>query len=66
VIAEVAAAHPLTALNPLWRRFHGLGRLGPVGEDFLAALAELDLDLSSSAGDARPNQSTPTLPSWST
>ena len=42
VVAEVAARHPLTELNPLWQRFHGITRPdGPTVEDLLAALAEL-------------------------
>nr|WP_042178574.1 class I SAM-dependent methyltransferase [Kibdelosporangium sp. MJ126-NF4]CEL13267.1 hypothetical protein [Kibdelosporangium sp. MJ126-NF4]CTQ98959.1 hypothetical protein [Kibdelosporangium sp. MJ126-NF4] len=42
VIAEVAARHPLTDLNPLWQRFHGIQRPhGPTAEDLIEALAEL-------------------------
>lgn len=42
VVAEVAAAHPLTELNPLWQRFHGVARPeGPTADDLVAALAEL-------------------------
>ncbi|MFD6070304.1 class I SAM-dependent methyltransferase [Amycolatopsis lurida] len=45
VIVEVAAAHPLTELNPLWRRFHGIDRpAGPTAEDFLATLGELGIE----------------------
>ncbi|WP_037316825.1 class I SAM-dependent methyltransferase [Amycolatopsis orientalis] len=45
VIAEIAAAHPLTELNPLWRRFHGIERpAGPTAEDCVAALAELGVE----------------------
>ncbi|RSN26770.1 SAM-dependent methyltransferase [Amycolatopsis sp. WAC 04169] len=45
VIVEVAAAHPLTELNPLWRRFHGVDRpAGPTAEDFLATLSELGIE----------------------
>jgi 2-polyprenyl-3-methyl-5-hydroxy-6-metoxy-1,4-benzoquinol methylase len=44
VVAEVAVRHPLTELNALWRRFHGLRRPdGPGVDDLLAALAELGL-----------------------
>lgn len=42
VIVELAAAHPLTELNPLWRRFHRLERPErPTADDFVAVLAEL-------------------------
>lgn len=42
VVVEVAARHPLTELNPLWQRFHGIIRpTGPTAEDCLAALREL-------------------------
>jgi hypothetical protein len=47
VIVEVAAAHPLTELNPLWRRFHGIDRpAGPTARDCLAALAEIGVEPS--------------------
>ncbi|RJQ75686.1 SAM-dependent methyltransferase [Pseudonocardiaceae bacterium YIM PH 21723] len=42
VIVETAARHPLTELNPLWQRFHGITRpAGPDIEELLAALGEL-------------------------
>jgi len=41
VVVELSAAHPLTSLNPLWLRFHGLRRpTGPTAADLLAILAE--------------------------
>jgi SAM-dependent methyltransferase len=41
VVLELTAAHPLTSLNPLWLRFHGLRRPdGPTAADLLAILAE--------------------------
>ena len=44
VVAELTARHPLTALNPLWRRFHGITRPeGPTAEDCVAALAEVGI-----------------------
>jgi SAM-dependent methyltransferase len=45
VVVEIAGAHPLTTLNPLWRHFHGVARpAGPTAEDALAALCELGVD----------------------
>jgi len=39
VVVELTAAHPLVALNPLWRRFHGLDRPErPTAADVLAIL----------------------------
>jgi SAM-dependent methyltransferase len=41
VVIELSAVHPLTSLNPLWLRFHGLRRPdGPTAADLLAILAE--------------------------
>jgi SAM-dependent methyltransferase len=40
VVLELTTAHPLTSLNPLWLRFHGLRRPdGPTAGDLLAILA---------------------------
>jgi SAM-dependent methyltransferase len=45
VVVEMADAHPLTTLNPLWRHFHGVERPeGPTAEDALAALRELGVE----------------------
>ncbi|MCU1681390.1 MAG: hypothetical protein JWQ81_2129 [Amycolatopsis sp.] len=45
VIVEISEAHPLTALNPLWRRFHGIERPeGPNADDAVAALRELGVE----------------------
>ncbi len=42
VVVETAAAHPLTSLNPLWLRFHGLKRPeGPTAADTIAILAAM-------------------------
>lgn len=42
VVIETAAAHPLTSLNPLWLRFHGLKRPErPTAGDTLAILAAM-------------------------
>jgi SAM-dependent methyltransferase len=42
VVIETAAAHPLTSLNPLWLRFHGLKRPeGPTAADTIAILAAM-------------------------
>ena len=39
VVVETAALHPLTSLNELWLRFHGLRRPGrPTADDVLAIL----------------------------
>jgi SAM-dependent methyltransferase len=44
VVLEMTAVHPLTSLNPLWLRFHGLRRPdGPTAADLLAILAEAGL-----------------------
>lgn len=44
VVVELTARHPLTALNPLWLRFHGLERPeGPTADDAVAVLRALDL-----------------------
>ncbi|HET6501104.1 MAG TPA: methyltransferase [Amycolatopsis sp.] len=45
VVVEIAGAHPLITLNPLWRHFHGVARpAGPTADDALAALRELGVD----------------------
>ena len=45
VVVETAAAHPLTSLNPLWLRFHGLKRPeGPTAADTIAILAAMGRD----------------------
>jgi SAM-dependent methyltransferase len=45
VVIETAAAHPLTSLNPLWLRFHGLKRPeGPTAADTIAILAAMGRD----------------------
>ena len=44
VVVETTTVHPLTALTPLWLRFHGLTRpTGPTAADLLAILAEMGL-----------------------
>jgi len=44
VVAEVTAAHPLTPLNPLWLRFHGLRRPdSPTAADLIAVLEAMGL-----------------------
>jgi len=45
VVAEIAQLHPLTSLNPLWQRFHGLTRPdGPTADDAVRALRELGVE----------------------
>ncbi|NIH86862.1 class I SAM-dependent methyltransferase [Amycolatopsis granulosa] len=45
VVVELAHAHPLTSLNPLWRHFHGIDRpSGPTAADAIAALRELGVE----------------------
>jgi SAM-dependent methyltransferase len=44
VVVELTVRHPLTGLNPLWERFHGLVRPNvPTAYDALAVLKELGL-----------------------
>jgi SAM-dependent methyltransferase len=45
VVIETAVAHPLTSLNPLWLRFHGLRRPeGPTAADTIGILAAMGHD----------------------
>jgi SAM-dependent methyltransferase len=56
VVVETAAVHPLTSLNPLWRRFHGLERpAGPTADDAVAALRELGVDPEIVRWDKKPS-----------
>jgi len=44
VVVEVTTVHPLTSLNELWLRFHGLARPGgPTGDDIIAILTAMGL-----------------------
>jgi SAM-dependent methyltransferase len=44
VVVELTATHPLSAMNDLWRAFHGLERpTRPTADDAFEALAELGL-----------------------
>jgi SAM-dependent methyltransferase len=44
VVVEMTPAHPLTSLNDLWLRFHGVHRPdGPTADDLLAILAALGI-----------------------
>jgi SAM-dependent methyltransferase len=44
VVLELTATHPLTSLNPLWLRFHGLVRPdGPTADDLLAILTSMGI-----------------------
>lgn len=45
VIVEMSDRHPLTTLNPLWERFHGITRPSrPTADDCIAALAEVGIE----------------------
>jgi SAM-dependent methyltransferase len=45
IVIETAVAHPLTSLNPLWLRFHGLRRPeGPTAADTIGILAAMGHD----------------------
>jgi SAM-dependent methyltransferase len=45
VIVEMTLTHPLTSLNDLWLKFHGLRRPdGPTAADLVAILAALGID----------------------
>lgn len=47
VVVEITGLHPLSWMNDLWIRFHGLERpSGPSADDAEAVLRELDLDPS--------------------
>jgi len=47
VVVETTGSHPLTSLNQLWLRFHGLRRPDrPTGDDLLAILRVMGLDIS--------------------
>jgi len=46
VVVEAARTHPLTSLNSLWLKFHGLVRPDrPTGADLLAILRSMGLDV---------------------
>jgi SAM-dependent methyltransferase len=45
VVVEMTATHPLTSLNDLWLKFHGLRRPdGPAATDLLAILSALGIE----------------------
>ena len=45
VVAELTEQHPLTSLNPLWRRLHGIERpTGPTADDAVAALRQVGIE----------------------
>jgi hypothetical protein len=44
VVCELTPRHPMTRLNPLWRRFHGIERpAGPTADDVVALAGALGL-----------------------
>jgi SAM-dependent methyltransferase len=55
VVFEITERHPLHWMNDLWLRFHDLDRpSGPVSDDALDALRELDLDARIERWQAAP------------
>ena len=45
VVVEITARHPLSGLNPLWRRFHGIDRPErPTWEDAASGIRTLGID----------------------
>src|SRR5919108_4884101 len=55
VVVELTDRHPLVAMAPLWRRFHGLERpAGPSADDAAAALRSLGLDLERQDWESEP------------
>lgn len=45
VVLEITARHPLSGLNPLWRRFHGVERpVRPTWEDASSAIRALGIE----------------------
>jgi SAM-dependent methyltransferase len=57
VVVEITARHPLTSLNPLWERMHGLRRPEvPTADDALAILEALGL-APSHLSYSRPRES---------
>ncbi|WP_188193970.1 class I SAM-dependent methyltransferase [Nonomuraea sp. SYSU D8015] len=47
VVAEITVRHPLTELNPYWKRFHGLERPeGPTAEQVIETLQALGLQVT--------------------
>jgi len=57
VIVELSMRHPLTTLNPLWRRFHGITRPeAPTADDCAAALAELGIPVTVTRWRRPPRQ----------
>jgi SAM-dependent methyltransferase len=54
-VVELTDRHPLVAMAPLWRRFHGLERpAGPSADDAAAALRSLGLDLERQDWESEP------------
>ncbi len=58
VVVEITERHPLSWMNGLWRRFHGLRRpTGPSADDAALALGELGFDAHLERVTARPRSS---------
>ena len=67
VVVETAARHPLTALNPLWLRFHNLARpYGPAADDLLAICDAMGLGARHEAWTRPGGAGSRASTSWST
>lgn len=63
VVLELMPVHPVSNLNDLWMRFHGLRRpTRPTADDFLAVLAEMGISPGREEWQARDWQSGFTRP----
>lgn len=55
VVLELTAQHPLSWLNDLWMRFHGIGRpLAPTADDAVAVLREAGLEVQRADWESEP------------
>ena len=55
VVVEMTEHHPVEPMNPLWLRFHGLGRpVGPTWEDAVEAISSLGHVVGTERSDSAP------------